>query len=60
MSSGEGKRESLNCLLGTGAEMSTLKEEFFRNHLSPLGHHGMDTRSGCQWVACALSWLRGW
>ena len=34
--------QSINCLLDTGAEVSTLTEEFFRNHLSRLGHKMKD------------------
>ena len=34
--------QSINCLLDTGAEVSTLTEEFFRNHLSPLRHKMKD------------------
>ena len=34
--------QSINCLLDTGAEVSTLTEGFFRNHLSPLGHKMKD------------------
>ena len=43
---------SVKCLLDTGADISTITEKFFRNHLLPRGHMMKDI-TGCITITAA-------
>ena len=48
--------QSTNCLLDTGAEVSTLTEGFFWNYMLLLGHKLNDITGLVPMVVCVLSW----